>query len=954
VSSRTSYLICSIERTGSYVLCDGLTLTELAGRPREYFHPNHLTRLFDGPTIEEFGRYIAQIVDEGTTPNGLFGAKIHWGHLQNLLCRLRKFVEFRASTPPEVVEMFFPGVRYIRLSRRDRVRQAISFLKARQTDVWWQMRMWVRANKKQPEKELTFDFAAIEQLIRQIELHEKAWTQFFEEAGVAPLELYYEDLVGSYEETIRRVFDYLGVALPANLMIRKPRYDKQADTLSEEWLRRYYEMKGAEEPTSERKAPLIVASDLFAGTANGAALKIAVAPQRAHKPRRLKIVSYATSSLGGLPAILARCINARTVHKACCISGATSASDVSGAEVISWVTNPAMAASELAAADVVIVHDGHAARQHESILADKAVLTVAHTRAAVQSAFVRLGFPGVVLRPHLAALTEFRDWPVIPLPMPWWEKNFQPGPKPNRLTICFAPVPPTSSPQNPIREAAEELQRTVSEVSERFGGKVNVETGDWATSRGRLEHLRTAHLLIEGCAVSNYDYASIAGLAFGSVVLNGLGESELLTRLVSGSGAGEVESPFVHANLQTFKLELEKLVGFGSEKLVEQGQKNREWLERYWDFTSQWENFWMPVVLESLPPPAPLGKVVHRKASAPKRPVQSVAEVSQKKNGKLTGPPGKVPRLTPSENRNGISVIIVSHNESGYLDRTVLSMLCTLPSDSEVIVVDDHSTDNSVDALPKDDKRLRIVRPPERLGVSRSRNYGASLARGEILVFSDAHVETPPGWMEPLAAMLGNGVVGAVAPTIAALDSANTAKGWGGRVCSSSKLDWKWLERGGTEPHTVPLLCGCFLAVRRDIFNAVGHFDPGMVLYGLEDIEFSFRLWLLGYECIVVPAVEIRHMFRSRKKPLPQYQSVWEPRIHNALRMGVVHYGQDRLKGLIGNNIKNPAFAAAWARLATGDAWERRIEMRKKRVHDDAWFFDTFKLDIDTAKRQSA
>ncbi|MBV9269091.1 MAG: sulfotransferase, partial [Acidobacteriaceae bacterium] len=218
------YAVCSIERTGSYLLCDGLTLTGIAGQPREYFHPHHLARIFAEPSLSGFRAYMARIVAEGTTPNGVFGFKIHWSHFENLLCRLHRFVEFKPKSGPEVLQTLFPNLRYIRLTRRDKVKQAISFSKARQTDVWWQMRMWVRANRRAPAAAPAYNFDALEQIIRQIELHEKNWARFLHDAGVTPLDVVYEDLVSNYDDTIRRTLEYLDVPVPDHIPPLKPRY----------------------------------------------------------------------------------------------------------------------------------------------------------------------------------------------------------------------------------------------------------------------------------------------------------------------------------------------------------------------------------------------------------------------------------------------------------------------------------------------------------------------------------------------------------------------------------------------------------------------------------------------------------------------------------------------------------------------------------------------------------
>src|SRR5437773_5379480 len=92
-----------------------------------------------------------------------------------------------------------------------------------------------------------------------------------------------------------------------------------------------------------------------------------------------------------------------------------------------------------------------------------------------------------------------------------------------------------------------------------------------------------------------------------------------------------------------------------------------------------------------------------------------------------------------------ISVIVLSLNEGDMLRRTVEALDATLPPAAEIVVVDDGSTDASADFLAQPNSRTRLFRVPG-LGVARGRNYGARQSRGRILVFSDAHIETPPGW----------------------------------------------------------------------------------------------------------------------------------------------------------------------------------------------------------------
>ncbi len=295
--------------------------------------------------------------------------------------------------------------------------------------------------------------------------------------------------------------------------------------------------------------------------------------------------------------------------------------------------------------------------------------------------------------------------------------------------------------------------------------------------------------------------------------------------------------------------------------------------------------------------------------------------------------------MSAAHGTTSISAIIVSHNEGENLRRTVDSLLAGLPSDGEVVVVDDYSTDGSAGAVSSGYLGVSVVRPAERLGVAPARNFGAARARGEVLVFSDAHVEAPLGWAGPLRDALVDPAVGAVGPVVSALHRPE-AKAYGFRWADAA-LNLQWLGRQGNEPHPVPMLVGCFVALRRDTFAATGGFDPGLAVYGSEDAELCLRLWTLGYECRLVPALDVGHLFREAHP----YRVEWEVVLHNLLRVAVVHFGPARLQRLVACLASHAAFPAAFARLVEGDAWARRAAVRAARRFDDDWFFRRFGMD---------
>src|SRR5262245_11704259 len=117
-----------------------------------------------------------------------------------------------------------------------------------------------------------------------------------------------------------------------------------------------------------------------------------------------------------------------------------------------------------------------------------------------------------------------------------------------------------------------------------------------------------------------------------------------------------------------------------------------------------------------------------------------------------------------------VSVVIPSHNEGENLLGTVDSLLIGLPPDGEIVVVDDASTDGSAERLAAvAPATVRILRPTERLGAAGARNHGAIAASGDVLIFSDAHVQVPADWSSRLLPLLDQPGVGAAAPGISVM-----------------------------------------------------------------------------------------------------------------------------------------------------------------------------------------
>lgn len=265
------YLICCIERTGSNLLTGALTRTRLAGQPREYFNQSDLNKPWMREILGDAGLIdgLPRILAAGTTPNGVFGAKIHLGHFRRLgmmiggasqergdsRYRLLRELSSNPPSPKAALDLLWshfpdvgwqsaaydllraqlPDLQFIWLTRTNMVAQAISLIRARRTGLWWQA-----ATTQQEPADAGQDIDLDEVHVRYcLGLFEEAlWQRFFTDSGIAPHRVVYETLVPHYEPTIQGVLDFLKTDI-AGAPIPPPHSAVQSDAFSLEWEERY-------------------------------------------------------------------------------------------------------------------------------------------------------------------------------------------------------------------------------------------------------------------------------------------------------------------------------------------------------------------------------------------------------------------------------------------------------------------------------------------------------------------------------------------------------------------------------------------------------------------------------------------------------------------------------------------------------------------------------------------
>ncbi len=225
-----------------------------------------------------------------------------------------------------------------------------------------------------------------------------------------------------------------------------------------------------------------------------------------------------------------------------------------------------------------------------------------------------------------------------------------------------------------------------------------------------------------------------------------------------------------------------------------------------------------------------------------------------------------------------VSIVVVGYGAPRWLDRCLGSLagegrpVLT----HEVVLVDNASIPALRETLTADLERVRLVELEENVGFGRACNLGASLARGERVLFLNPDTEALPGAVDALAAFLdedpSRGLVGGrtltpdLAPDPASVWGAPTlwsqacfATGLstvlaGTRVFDPESLGW-W---GYDTVREVGVVTGCLLMVRHETFEALGGFDESFFMYG-EDVDLSVRARAAGYRPTFTPTAAVVH-----------------------------------------------------------------------------------------------
>jgi hypothetical protein len=201
-----------------------------------------------------------------------------------------------------------------------------------------------------------------------------------------------------------------------------------------------------------------------------------------------------------------------------------------------------------------------------------------------------------------------------------------------------------------------------------------------------------------------------------------------------------------------------------------------------------------------------------------------------------------------------LSVIVPVHNNAREALECLTALARSLPSDSEIIAVDDASTDDTAERLAATGRR--VLRRARNGGPGAARNDGARAARGRVLFFVDADVVVADDAATRVLAAFER------SPDVAAVfGSYDATPRAPGLVSRYRNLLHHFVHQHG-DPSASTFWAGCG-AVRRDIFLALGGFDERRFPRpSIEDIELGYRLRAAGHRIVLDKGLQGTHLKR--------------------------------------------------------------------------------------------
>lgn len=251
-----------------------------------------------------------------------------------------------------------------------------------------------------------------------------------------------------------------------------------------------------------------------------------------------------------------------------------------------------------------------------------------------------------------------------------------------------------------------------------------------------------------------------------------------------------------------------------------------------------------------------------------------------------------------------VAVVVVSYNTREHLRACLASLAAESPAD--VVVVDNGSTDGSVEMVRREFPAVRVVEDPSNPGYGAASNQGVAACDTPYVLVINSDTLLRGGTLEalrefmdrhPRAGIAGPRLVHAdgsphrscyafPSTTFLVLEHSPLRRvaGWIPAIRRHYFIRWS-----PPKPRAVPWVHGAVLMLRRSAFDAVGGFDPSFHMY-YEEADLAYRLALAGWETYFAPVAQVTHVGGASTSRAPVAMKARNFR--SLVQYGVTHMSQ--------------------------------------------------------------
>lgn len=224
-------------------------------------------------------------------------------------------------------------------------------------------------------------------------------------------------------------------------------------------------------------------------------------------------------------------------------------------------------------------------------------------------------------------------------------------------------------------------------------------------------------------------------------------------------------------------------------------------------------------------------------------------------------------------NKNVLSIIILNYNTCDLLRQCLNSLQ---DKEAEVTVVDNNSSDESVEMVKREFPRIKLIINPENYGFAKGNNRGMRKAKGEYILLLNSDTIVFPGTISKMIAFMeDHRNVGVATCKVELPDGTmdlSCHRGFpapwaaltyflgGEKLFPKSKIFAQYHQtyKDLNTVHEIDSPTGAFYLLRRQVIEEIGYLDEDYFMYG-EDLDWSYRIKAKGWKIVYVPIVKVIH-----------------------------------------------------------------------------------------------